>query len=199
MALDLFQVTDKSQFWNVFGTASAVTYILAAMGLLAIYRKGLLDWLRVGIQAIFGTHVAPPGLRKTTFLERERKQRLKENIGWMQRARSRRAPVRRSTFNDSLPGVKPGRESLAARGQHLKEPRHSQATAISQALWLSDEDIKQLEPRVLDTSSRFKGRDTVSSPTVQVTGPPEIKRASRQDTGPPSSFTTGLAEELRNL
>lgn len=40
VALDPFEVTDRAVFWNIFAITSAVTYVLAAMGLLTIYRKG---------------------------------------------------------------------------------------------------------------------------------------------------------------
>lgn len=50
MALDPFQTSDKSKFWSIFGTTAAVTYLAAAAGLLAIYRKGILDVFRLVAQ-----------------------------------------------------------------------------------------------------------------------------------------------------
>lgn len=39
MALDLFQTSDRSEFWRAFGTVAAATYAAAGLGLLAIHRK----------------------------------------------------------------------------------------------------------------------------------------------------------------
>lgn len=50
MALDLFQTSDKSEFWGVFGATAAVTYVAAAVGLATIYRKGVIDILHPLVQ-----------------------------------------------------------------------------------------------------------------------------------------------------
>lgn len=43
MALDLFNTLDARLFWTVFSTVTAITYALAAAGLLWVYP---IDWLR---------------------------------------------------------------------------------------------------------------------------------------------------------
>lgn len=43
MALDLFQTSDIQHFWSVLGTTALATYVVAGIGLVAIYRKALLD------------------------------------------------------------------------------------------------------------------------------------------------------------
>lgn len=45
MALDLFQASDKTQFWNIFGGAIGVTYLAAIIALVAIYRGETADAL----------------------------------------------------------------------------------------------------------------------------------------------------------
>lgn len=46
MALDLFQTSNETKFWAVFGGTAAVTYVAAAVGLLGIYRKVTFDSLK---------------------------------------------------------------------------------------------------------------------------------------------------------
>jgi hypothetical protein len=45
MALDMFQVNDTVQFWNVLSGTSGVTYLLAVIALLAIYRVDVMGAL----------------------------------------------------------------------------------------------------------------------------------------------------------
>lgn len=196
MALDLFKETEKTEFWNIFATTSVVTYILAAIGLSAIYRKGLLDLWRGWTQALFWTQDAPSGHGKTTFLERKKKQRHKENIGWMQRARDRPAPIRRST----IPNITRNetRESHTAPTKHPGRSRHSQATIVNQALWGSEEEASQIEAQLHGTSTLSNRRN--ASPIIQAGNRlPQANGGSRRDIHSLANFTTGLAEELRNL
>lgn len=197
-ALDLFQITDKTQFWSIFATTSVVTYVLAAVGLLSIYRKDLVDWLRTRIAVRFQTHDAPPGLGKTTFLEREKKQRHKENLGRMQRARSRRTPLRRSTFRDSTAAVTNTGESLAGPHQNPVKSRQSQATVISQALWRSEDELSPPDLQRPRASSLFS-RGSTASPASQATGPSRTSGGPRIEAYSPARFTARLPVELRNL
>lgn len=52
MALDLFQTSDTQQFWRVFGTTAAATYVAAGLGLLAIYRKASMDMVRTVVRSV---------------------------------------------------------------------------------------------------------------------------------------------------
>ena len=195
MALDLFEVTDRREFWKVFVTASAVTYTLAAIGLFAIYRKGLFDLLRAWAQALFWTQGSLSSRGQTTFVERERKQRQKEDIGWMQRARHRRTPLRRPIIANSNK-TETG-EGHTARGQYPEGSRQSQATFINQRLWRSEEEASHIEARLHESPTLSSRRN--ASPDIQVTGSPIATGGSRTGIHAMPNFTTELAKELRNL
>lgn len=45
MALDLFQTSDQTHFWNIFSGAIGVTYLAAIIALVAIYRGDTVDLL----------------------------------------------------------------------------------------------------------------------------------------------------------
>lgn len=199
MALDLFQVTDKTDFWDIFATTSAVTYILAAFGLFAIYRKGLLDLLRAWSQVLFWTQEAPYSRGKETFFEREKRQRHRENLGWMQRATYRRAPLRRMAV-PIITSTETG-QGHTARALDPERPRHSQATFITQALWRSDEEVGHMEAHLQEPST-LSSRSN-ASPVIQTTGSPKanvgLKPGQNSDMHNLTNFTTGLAKELRNI
>lgn len=52
LALDLFQTTSKTEFWQILAGTSATTYVLATLGLLAIYRKDAIDLSHLAAKAL---------------------------------------------------------------------------------------------------------------------------------------------------
>lgn len=176
------------------------------MGLLAIYRKGLLDWLRAGTRALplarddEGQHRPR---KPSRFLERERRQRLKEAIGSMQRARSGRKPARRSTFQNFVIARIKTDESLAARARARPRPpkdqRESQATVLTQPLWLpSEEDLPEPERHGASNPLSSPGPDS-PSPAVHPQAPQSTRHAPRQDHRGSIKFTMDIPPQLRNL
>lgn len=199
MGVDIFGKVDQTQFWAIFGTASAVTYILAAIGLLAIYRKGFWDWLRSGTQILARDHESPRRLRKPSrFLEREKKQRLKDTLGSMQKARTGRKPTRRSTFQNVITGIKTD-ENVTAWERPSKNQRESKATVLSQPLWLPEEGESYAE------AERFRPSGSSSSPNLSSPSP-QLQRTQfsqvdtpRQDRMSSIKFTMDIPSQLRNL
>lgn len=108
MALDLFQTSNLSKFWGVLGATAAITYIAAGVGLLTIYRKGVIDIMHT----LF---------RKTTKKTPYSAQR-------------RTSPQRFMEFLDDLEdkrGTAPADENLGSRTTNIAEPMFSPPKAKS--------------------------------------------------------------------
>lgn len=181
MALDLFQASDKSQFWHIFAGMCAATYALATLGLVAIYRKSSLDLVRSGLDNLVRAFQGLRNFSEPVF-GRVRKPSRPHNgrQGWtnarhidLERVPQSPARRRQNPLQDHMPGFVPV-------GWQCVRPPGGESYFVSEGNDASSGEQSIEWSRLLETLSHLQRRPPSQPQSVRQDPKPGARRASTE-------------------